>query len=100
MDIKIECPLGSQCETASDNVITRCAWYTEIAGQNPQTGKDISEWRCAMGWLPILMCEHTKEAKGTTIATESLRNAVADTGNTMMAIANERLLKSVGDNRG
>ena len=74
MEVKTTCPLGNECETAQDNVIHRCAWYTEIAGENPQDGEVIKEWGCAITWLPMLQIETSRTNRGQTAALESFRN--------------------------
>lgn len=74
IDTIINCPLGSQCETIKDNKIHRCAWYTCLAGQHPQTGEMIDEWKCAMAWIPIMLVENANTNRGQTAAIESFRN--------------------------
>ena len=74
MQIKQTCPLGSECEKALDGVVERCAWFVEIAGTHPQTGDSINESKCAMAWMPILLCENARTNRGQTAAIESLRN--------------------------
>ena len=76
MDIVMTCPLGSECETIKDNKIHRCRWLTSMAGKNPNTGEDIHSRDCAMTYLPILMINTANEARKSTAATESFRNAV------------------------
>jgi hypothetical protein len=51
-----------------------CAWFMKIAGQDPQTGKEIDEWGCSMAWLPILMIENSRQQHQTGAAVESFRN--------------------------
>jgi len=76
MPLKVEhvCPLGSECETVKDNVIQRCAWYTKLAGIDPNTGKELEDWGCAMSWLPTLLIEGAAQSRGTSVAVESFRN--------------------------
>jgi len=97
MEVIIDCPLGSECEHIVQDKMHRCAWYTKLQGKNPQDGTDVDEWGCAMSWMPMLMCEHTKEAKGAVAATESLRNAVSETGNVLVSLANKNRLQAIGD---
>ena len=78
MDIKITCPFGNECETAEDNVIHRCAWYTELKGTDPQTGEEVSDWKCAIAWMPIVAIEGNKIGMSNTIATEHARNILSD----------------------
>lgn len=46
----------------------------KIAGTNPNTGKEIEDWGCAMAWLPILMIENSSQQRSTGAAVESFRN--------------------------
>ena len=74
IEVRMTCPLGSECESAKDGYIERCAWYTKIQGHDPQTNEPLDEWRCAMQWMPLLQVE-TTGAQGKTSATvESFRN--------------------------
>jgi hypothetical protein len=51
-----------------------CAWFMKVAGQHPQTGEQIDEHGCAMGWIPILLIENSKQQRSTSAAVESFRN--------------------------
>lgn len=51
-----------------------CAWFMKIAGQNPQTGDTIDEHGCAIGWMPILLIENSRQQRNTGAAVESFRN--------------------------
>ena len=72
--VEYNCPLGSTCETAENNVIKRCAWYTNIKGTDPNTGDELDEWGCALSWLPTLLIEGAAQSRGTSAAVESFRN--------------------------
>ncbi len=73
MDIKITCPLGSECETIIDNQLNRCAWYTEMAGKDA-SGKEHNDWRCAMAWQPILQVEMSQTNRTVAASVQSMRN--------------------------
>jgi len=79
MEVKKVCPFGGMCETARKDVMTRCHLYTKLMGKDPQTGKDIEEWACALAWLPTLLIENTRENKGSQLAFESFRNELTKT---------------------
>lgn len=51
-----------------------CAWFMKVLGRNPNTGKDLEEWGCAMAWLPILTIENSQQQRQTSAAVESFRN--------------------------
>jgi hypothetical protein len=79
LEILLTCPLGHKCEEAKDGKIYRCAWYTQLAGRNPNTGEVLNEFGCAIAWLPVLQVETAGVSRGTSAAVESLRNVVAGT---------------------
>ena len=63
------CPLiGEDCRELG------CSWFTQIRGQNPNTGEDIDEWGCAVTWLPFLLIENSQQQRATGAAVESFRN--------------------------
>ena len=63
------CPLiGEEC------MKLKCEWFTEIRGTNPQTGKEVDEWGCAVTWLPMLLIENSQMQRQTGAAVESFRN--------------------------
>lgn len=74
---ELSCPLGSKCEEIRDGKAYRCAWFIQLAGQNPQTGEQVDERGCAMSWLPVLLVENARVSRGTSAAIESFRNEVA-----------------------
>ena len=74
IEVEFFCPLGSTCEEAVDGVIKRCAWYTKMVGLDPNTGKEVDDWACAMAWMPMLQVEMSSTNRGQTQALESLRN--------------------------
>lgn len=88
----LACPLGSKCEEVKDGAIHRCAWYTKLAGENPNTGEIVDEHGCAMAWLPVLLVENARTMRGTSAAVESFRNEMVDanqkTVQTFAALAN------------
>lgn len=56
----------------------QCAWYIHMQGKNPQTGADVSEFGCAVTWLPLLLVDSTRVAHQAVAATESFRNEFCD----------------------
>lgn len=51
-----------------------CAWFTQMRGVNPNTGKEVDEWGCAVVWLPMLLVENAQQSRQTGAAVESFRN--------------------------
>ena len=74
LEVEFTCPLGSECEEIRDNKIYRCMWYSKIAGTDPNTGKLIDEWSCAISWMPTLQIEMANTNRGQSAAMESWRN--------------------------
>ena len=52
----------------------QCAWIIQIRGNDPQTGKEIDEWDCAVKWMPMLLVENSQQQRQTGAAVESFRN--------------------------
>ena len=71
------CPLiGKDC------IGLECAWFTQIRGKNPNTGKDVDEWACAIAWMPVLMIENSQQQRQTGAAVESFRNEMVKANET------------------
>lgn len=51
-----------------------CAWFTQIRGHNPNSGKEVDEWACAIAWIPVLLIENSQQQRQTGAAVESFRN--------------------------
>ena len=51
-----------------------CVWFTQMRGMNPNTGKEVDEWGCAVSWLPVLLVENSQQQRQTGAAVESFRN--------------------------
>ena len=68
------CPLGSECEEIRDNKMYRCMWYTQVKGQNPNTGELEDTWSCAISWMPTLQIETSNTNRSQSAALESFRN--------------------------
>jgi hypothetical protein len=45
-----------------------------VRGTNPNTGKEVDEWACAIAWMPMLMIENSQQQRQTGAAVESFRN--------------------------
>ena len=82
----LTCPLGAKCEEIKDGAIHRCAWYTKLAGTNPNTGEKMDEEGCAMSFLPILLVENSMQQRSTSAAVESFRNETVQANQTTQQI--------------
>ena len=68
---------GSYCPLIKKDCIgLQCSWFTQLRGTNPNTGKEIDEWGCAMTWLPVLLVENAQQSRHAGAAIESFRNEV------------------------
>ena len=52
----------------------KCKFYIQIHGKNANTGQDISEFDCAVSWLPVLLVESSQQTRQAGSAIESFRN--------------------------
>ena len=72
----------------------KCSWFTQMRGTNPNTGKDVDEWGCAVTWLPVLLVENAQQSRQAGAAIESFRNemASANQSNQAMLMASVQML--------
>lgn len=70
LDVKHNCPLNAfePCKQLD------CAWFVKLAGTDPNTGKPVDEFGCAMAWMPMLLIENAQQSRQTGAAVESFRN--------------------------
>ena len=66
-----------------------CAWFTKIAGKNPQGQKEIEEWGCAVTFMPILMVANTNQNTRTQAAVESFRNKMVSQQEELLQLAKQ-----------
>jgi hypothetical protein len=70
LEVKDNCPLSGfkPCKKLD------CAWFVKLAGTDPNTGKQIDEFGCAVAWLPLMLIENAQQSRQTGAAVESFRN--------------------------
>lgn len=73
------CPLIKK-----DCIGLQCSWYTQVRGTDPQSGKEIDEYACAITWMPMLMIETAKEVRQGAAATETMRNEMVTAAQTAL----------------
>ena len=67
----------SLCPLLKKECIThQCAWYTHVVGKDPQTGKDMDHWDCAIKWMPSLITENARQTHNVAASVDSMRNEV------------------------
>ena len=91
----LTCPLGHKCEEVKEGKIHRCAWFTTLAGRNPQTGEQIDEKACAISWLPIMQVEVAQSNRGTAEAVVSLREETIKRQDSLLEAALENKLRMI-----
>jgi hypothetical protein len=86
------CPLIKK-----DCIQTKCAWFTQLRGNNPNTGKEIDEWGCAIGWMPVLMIENSQQQWQTGAAIGSFRNEMVKANESTANLLNNQHKLLVGN---
>jgi hypothetical protein len=88
------CPLLKK-----DCVGLQCAWFTQVRGHNPNTGKEVDEWSCAIVWLPVLLIENSQQQRSTGAAVESFRNEMVkaneDSQLALLTVANRNSVREI-----
>lgn len=75
------CPLIKK-----DCIKNTCSWYTQVRGTDPQSGREVDEFACAVAWLPVLLINTAKETREGAAATESLRNQMVTAADTALRV--------------
>ena len=68
-----------------------CKFFIQVMGKNPNTGQDVSEWNCAVSWLPMLLIEGSQQTRQAGAAIESFRNEVVKTQTQLNNIDSEQI---------
>ena len=89
---------GNYCPLIKKDCIgLQCAWFTQVRGRDPNTGKEVDEWACAIAWLPILLIENSQQQRSTGAAVESFRNEMVkaneNSQQALLAVARNSLLE-------
>jgi hypothetical protein len=71
-----------------------CAFYTHITGTNPNTGKQVDEFGCAVSWLPFLILETAKETRQGAAAVESFRNEMVEANRLALQLSTQPKLET------
>ena len=82
------CPLHKRDVS---KVCHKCPWYVSLRMTNPNTGKDIDEWGCAIAWGPVLAVEVSQKTNSVGRAVESFRNEMKKDNSIMLAMEEQRL---------
>ena len=57
-----------------------------MKGTNPNDGKEVDEYACAIAWLPMLLVENAMQARQTGGAIESFRNEMVKANDSNQSI--------------
>lgn len=70
LKVKDNCPLNGfePCKQLD------CAWFVQMRGTDPNSGKEVDEHSCGIAWLPMLLVENAAQNRQTGAAIESFRN--------------------------
>ena len=84
LKVKDNCPLNGfePCKQLD------CAWFVQMRGTDPNSGKEVDEYSCAVAWLPMLLVENAAQSRSTGAAVESFRNEMVKAN-----IASQNILK-------
>jgi len=76
--------MGDFCPLLKKKCITHeCKFYVHLLGNDPQTGKGIDKFDCAMAFIPVLLIEGAQQTRQAGAAIESFRNEMAYHNNNM-----------------
>ena len=66
----------------------KCKFFIQVIGKNPQTGQDVSDWNCAVTWLPMLLIEGSQQTRQAGSAIESFRNEMVKANDNLLMLQN------------
>ena len=67
--------MGTYCPLIKKDCIEhQCKFYVHLLGNDPQTGKGIDKFDCAMAFIPVLLIEGAQQTRQAGAAIESFRN--------------------------
>ena len=73
----MEIKAGNFCPLLQKECIgLECAWITQVRGSDPNSGKEVDHWDCAVKWIPMLLIENSQQQRQTGAAVESFRNEI------------------------
>ena len=99
LEVKDNCPLNGfkKCKQLE------CSWFIKVLGTDPNSGKEVEEYACAVSWLPTLLIENSQQQRMTGGAVESFRNEMVKSNYTSQEVLKASLglqpdtLKVIGE---
>lgn len=64
-----------------------CEFYIHLIGMNPQTGKEMDDFNCAVKFLPILMIEGANQTRMASASVDKVANEVRRQSETIFGLA-------------
>jgi len=55
-----------------------CEWHQHLIGKNPNSGADMDQWGCAIGWIPILIAETAQQVRHAGSSLDGIRNRIKE----------------------
>jgi len=85
LKVKDNCPLNGfePCKQLE------CAWFVQMRGADPNSGKEVDEYACGIAWLPMLLVENAMQSRQSGAAIESFRNEMVKAND-----SSQKLLKA------
>jgi len=68
-----------------------CSWFIQIRGTDPNTGREIDEWECAVTWLPTLLINTANETRMGAAETNKFRNEMVEANRRNQEIMEESI---------
>lgn len=97
MQLKVEenCPLNNfkKCKQF------KCAWFVQMKGSNPNDGKEVDEYGCAVAWLPLLLVENAMQSRHAGAAIESFRNEMVKANESNQSLLEMSKVLEIKNNR-
>ena len=99
LEVKDNCPLNGfkKCKQFE------CSWFIKVLGTDPNSGKEVEEYACAVSWIPTLLIENSQQQRMTGGAVESFRNEMVKSNYTSQEVLKASLglqpdtLKVIGE---
>ena len=82
LEVKNNCPLNNfePCKMFD------CAWFVQMRGTDPNSGKEVDDYACAIAWTPMLLVENALHTRHTSSAVESFRNEMVKANESSQAL--------------
>lgn len=82
LEVKNNCPLNNfePCKMFD------CAWFVQMRGTDPSSGKEVDDYACAIAWTPMLLVENALHTRHTGAAIESFRNEMVKANESSQAL--------------